>query len=202
MQLDLDTLRLFGGKISEGGNLYFRGNNENSWSIIYPDLTSTHTEDFYAIINPYGDLLIQNIYFYRYIQDAVLLFQLKKKDYFKNSFIIISGMESNQFIKSYLLERYIEPKLNIPKLHFFHSSGNFDMLALYLELLNREIIYKVIRSEAQVYLEIKFGEIKLQVEFNQISKSRICYLLGINDRNFSVHNHFFSTLMINHNLSW
>lgn len=202
MQLDFDTLKLFEGKISESGNLYFRGNNENSWCIIYPDQTSAQTEGFYQIINPYRDLLIQNIYFFRYIQEAMLLFQSKKEGYFRNSFIIISAMESISFIKNHLFESYIEPKLNIPKLHFFHSLGNFDLVALYLELLNKEINYRVIQSGTQAHLEIRFREIKLQLEFNQISKSRICYLLGINDRNFSVRNHFLSTLVMNQTLFW
>jgi hypothetical protein len=202
MQLDFDTLRLFGGKISEGGNLYFKGDNENSWCIIYSDLTSAQTENFYKIINPYGDLLIQNIYFFRYIQEAMLLFQRKKEGYFRNSFIIISGMESNRFVKSYLFAIYIKPKLNIPKLHFFHSSGNFDLVALYLELLNKEIIYRVIQSGTQTYLEIRFREIKFQLEFDQISKRRLSYLLGINDRKFSVRHHFISTHKIGQNLFW
>jgi hypothetical protein len=200
MQLDFNTLKLFEGKISESGNLYFRGNNENSWCIFYPDQTSAQTEDFYKVINPYGDLLIQNICFFRYIQEAMLLFQRKKEGYFRNSFIIISAMESISFIKDHLFESYIEPKLNIPKLHFFHSSGNFDLVALYLELLNKEIIYRVIQSGTQAYLEIRFREIKLQLEFNQISKRRICYLLGINDRKFSVRNHFLSIHKIDQNL--
>lgn len=202
MQLDLETLQLFEGKISEGGNLYFSGSHENSWCIVYRDFTSVETEDFYKIINPFGDVLIYNMYCFRYIQEAILFFQVKKEDYFRNSRIIISGIKSNQFITSYLLSNYIQNKQNIPSLHFFHSLENFDMAILYLELLDKGITCRIVKNNDKNFLKIQYGCIQIQLSFEQISKSRICFLLGINDRKYHIRNHFLSYYVDRQRLEW
>lgn len=202
MQLDLETLQLFEGKISEGGNLYFSGSNENSWCIVYRDFTSAETEDFYKIINPFGDILIYKMYCFRYIQEAILFFQVKKEDYFRNSRIIISGIKSNQFITSYLLRNYIQNKHNIPKLHFFHSLENFDLVALYLELLDKGITCRIVKYNNKNFLKIQYGNMQIQLGFEQISKSRICFLLGINDRKYHIRNYFLSYYIDRQRLAW
>ncbi|MBB4807250.1 hypothetical protein HNP38_002554 [Chryseobacterium defluvii] len=202
MQLDLETLQLFEGKISEGGNLYFSGSNENSWCIVYRDFTSIETEDFYKIINPFGDMLIYNMYCFRYIQEAILFFQVKKEDYFRNASIIISGIKSNQFITSYLLRNYIQNKQNIPRLLFFHSLENFDMVALYLELLDKGITYRMVKYNNKNFLKIQYKDIQIEIGFEQISKSRISFLLGINDRKYYIRNHFLSYYIDRQRLAW
>ncbi|WP_407848075.1 hypothetical protein [Chryseobacterium sp. KCF3-3] len=202
MQLDLETLQLFEGKISEGGNLYFSGSNENSWCIVYRDFTSIETEDFYKIINPFGDMLIYNMYCFRYIQEAILFFQVKKEGYFRNSRIIISGIKSNQFITSYLHRNYIQNKQNIPKLHFFHSLENFDLVALYLELLDKGITCRIVKYNNKNFLKIQYGSIQIQLGFEQISKSRICFLLGINDQKYSIRNYYLSRYIASQSLLW
>ena len=202
MQLDLETLQLFEGKISEGGNLYFSGSNENSWCIVYRDFTSVETENFYKIISPFGDTLIYKMYCFRYIQEAILFFQVKKGDYFRNALIIISGLGSNQFVTFCLRRNYSQKKQKIPRLYFFHSEGNFEMAALYLELLDKKITYRAIKSNEENFLKIWYKSIQIQISFKQISKSRICFLLGINDRKYSIRNHLISQYIGNWSLSW
>ncbi|MBT2621296.1 hypothetical protein [Chryseobacterium sp. ISL-6] len=202
MQLDLDILHVFEGKINETGNLYFLGNNENSWCIVYPDFTSAQTQEFYKIINPFGDLLIHNMYCFRYIQEAILFFQIKKEDFFRNALIIISGLGSNKFITSFLLRNYIQNKRNIPRLHLFHSAGNFEMTALYLDLLDKGITYRTVKFNGKNFLAIRYKDVQTQISFEQISKSRICFLLGINDRKYSIRNHYLSRYIANQSLLW
>ncbi|WP_312299228.1 hypothetical protein [Chryseobacterium sp.] len=202
MQLDLETLQLFEGKISEGGNLYFSGSNENSWCIVYRDFTSVETENFYKIISPFGDILIYNMYCFRYIQEAILFFQVKKGGYFRNALIIISGLGSNQFVITYLIKNYVQNDQNIPRLYFFHSEGNFEMVALYLELLDKKITYRTIKSNEENFLKIWYKSIQIQISFNQISKSKICFLLGINDQKYSIRNHYLPRYIANQSLLW
>jgi hypothetical protein len=83
MLLSLETLKIFQGKISENGNLYFLGFRKNSWTIIYRDGSSLETKSFYQIINHFGDLIIHNIYCFRYILEAMLFLQNKHCDYLR-----------------------------------------------------------------------------------------------------------------------
>lgn len=202
MQLDLSTIDSFGGKVSENGNLYFPGEIENSWCILYQDLTSVKTENFFLIINSFDNVLIQNIYFFRNLKEAMILFQIKKKNYFINSQIVIAEMKSIPLLKDFLHQDFKENDILIPKLHFFHSSGNFDLVALYLEFLDKGISYQTIQINGKPFLKILYQSIQIELNFEQISKSRIGFLLGINDRKFRVKNHFLSSQIINQNLDW
>lgn len=202
MQLELDTIDLFGGTISGNGNLYFKGKIKNSWSILYKDLTNVETTDFFLIIKPFDDAMVHQLYFFRNLKEAMLLFQIKNKSYFKNARIVIAGMKSIPFVKTFLQQKFTENKTLLPRLNFFHSPGNFDLVALYLELLDKGISYQTIQIERKIELNIQYKNIEIQLSHHQISKSKICFLLGINDRKFSVRNHFLSSQIINQNLYW
>ncbi len=202
MQLDLNTIDCFGGKISENGNLYFLGEIENSWSILYQDCSSFETENFFKIINVFDDALIQSFCFFRNINEALLAFQLQKNEKFRNSLIVIGRLKSIPFLKSFLDQLYLREDKISARLNFFHSLGNFDMVALYLEFLEKGIIYEKVQTGGKSYLHIQYKNIDIQLSFGQISKSKICFLLGINDRKFNVRNHFLTQNIISQNLNW
>lgn len=202
MKLDLNTIDIFGGKISDKGNLFFSGEIENSWCILYRDCSSFETENFYKIINLFDDSLIQNFCFFRNINEAILTFQFQKKEKFRNSLIVIGGMKSIPFLKRFLEQHYFTEKKILAGFNFFHSLGNFDMVTLYLEFLEREILYQQVQIEGKSYLNIQYRNIDIQLSYSQISKSKICFLLGINDRKFNVRNHFMFQSIIRQKLIW
>lgn len=202
MQLELDTIDLFGGTISGNGNLYFKGKIKNSWSILYKDLTNVETTDFFLIIKPFDDAMVHQLYFFRNLKEAMLLFQIKNKSYFKNARIVIAGMKSIPFLKRFLEQHYFTEKKILARFNFFHSLGNFDMVTLYLEFLEREILYQQVQIEGKSYLNIQYRNIDIQLSYSQISKSKICFLLGINDRKFNVRNHFMFQSIIRQKLIW
>ena len=202
MQLELDTIELFGGTVCDNGNLYFKGKIENSWCILYRDLTNVETTDFFLIIKPFDDAMVHQLYFFRNLKEAMLLFQIKNKSYFKNARIVIAGMKSIPFLKAFLKQKFTENKTLLPRLNFFHSPENFDLVALYLELLDKGISYQTIHNNGKSFLNIQYKNIEIQLSHQQISKSKFCFLLGINDRKFSVRNHFLSSQIINQNLYW
>lgn len=202
MQLELDTIDLFGGTISSNGNLYFPGEIKNSWCILYRDLTNVETTDFFLIIKPFDDAMVHQLYFFRNLKEAMLLFQIKNKSYFKNARIVIAGMKSIPFVKAFLKQKFTENKMLLPRLNFFHSPEYFDLVTLYLEILDKGISYQTIQIEGKTELNIQYKNIEIQLSHHQISKSKICFLLGINDRKFSVRNHFLYSQIINQNLYW
>ena len=202
MKLDLNTIDIFGGKISDKGNLFFSGEIANSWCILYRDCSSFEAENFFKIINLYDDVLIQNFCFFRNINEAILTFQLQKKEKFRNSLIVIGGMKSIPFLKRFLEQHYFTEKKILTRFNFFHSLGNFDMVALYLEFLEKEILYQQVQIEGKSYLNIQYRNIDIQLSYSQISKSKIGYLLGISDRKFNVRNHFMFQSIMRQNLIW
>lgn len=202
MQLDLDTLDIFGGKISENGNLYFLGEEKRSWHIIYPDLTCLETQNFYKIINPNQDIFIQNLCFFRNVKEAILFFKSKKDGFFKYSLIIICGNQSRKYVKEYLFLNYFARNRCIPKLHFYHSLESFELVSYYLEFLDKGIYSETVQNDKKHYLKIRHQDIQIYLDFNQISKSKIGFLLGINDRKFSIKNHFLSDKIVRQYLTW
>lgn len=202
MQLDLDTLDIFGGKISENGNLYFLGAEENSWQIIFPDLTIFETQNFYTMIYPNQDIFVQDIFFFRNVKEAMIFFKSKKVSYFISSLLIICGKKSHKYVKASLFLRYFKERKVFPKLHFYHSPENFELVSLYLELLDKGIYSESVINDEKSFLKIHYQDIRIHLNFNQISKSKIGFLLGINDRKFSVKNHFLSHTIIHQHLNW
>ena len=202
MLLSLETLKIFQGKISENGNLYFLGFRKNSWTIIYRDGSSLETKSFYQIINHFGDLIIHNIYCFRYILEAMLFLQNKHCDYLRNSLIIITASKNKKEIKSFLFIRYIQKNLVVPKIHLFHSLRNFELTVLYLELLDKGVVSETIQLKGQNYLKIKYKSIQIILDTEQQTKSKILFLLGINDKIFKIRNYDLSHLMSDRNLYW
>lgn len=145
MQLELDTIDLFGGTISGNGNLYFKGKIKNSWSILYKDLTNVETTDFFLIIKPFDDAMVHQLYFFRNLKEAMLLFQIKNKSYFKNARIVIAGMKSIPFVKTFLQQKFTENKTLLPRLNFFHSPGNLIWWLCILNFWIREFRIKQFR---------------------------------------------------------
>ncbi|OCA69126.1 hypothetical protein BBI01_18130 [Chryseobacterium artocarpi] len=202
MYLKLEVLTLFGGRISENGNLYFLGHRKNTWNIIYKDYSSFETAHYYQIINPAGDSIIHNIYCFRFILEAILFYHCRSQDFFRNSVVIITGANNKKALKSLLLKSYLQKKLLVPKLHFFHSSENFELTMFYLELLDKEISASMITAKDHTYLKINYKSIQLMLNNKQQTKSNITYLLGINDRKFKVRNYYLSKLIYDNNLLW
>lgn len=202
MNLNFETLKLFGGSICENGNLYFLGHRKQTWSIVYRDYTTFETNHYYQIINPLGDSIIQNIYCFRHILEAILFCHCKHEDFFRNALIIITGVENKKGLKSFLLKRYFQKKLFVPKLHLFHYDNNFELTILYLELLDKEISATTISIKNQNYLKIQYKSIQLMLSHEQQTKSMITFLLGINDRTFKVRNYNLSNLIYDTILLW
>lgn len=198
--IDTETIGLFHCFSIRENALSFYGDKLGSWEVIYKkDLSSVRAGDFYKIINPLATSIIENIYLFNHLTDALIFFYSRKITFFKNALICISDANSNVFIKQYILGIAGNKRKKI-KLHFYHRANSLDLFTLYLDLLSRDISYSPGNDPKNATLHIGYKSSVLVVEFKELWSLR--FLLGIKDNDFRIKNELLKPQKTNIRLIW
>lgn len=201
IKLDIDTIQLFNGNVNEDKCISFHGDKDLTWSILYKqDLSSVKSFDFYKIINPTESKLIFNLYIFNFLTDALLFFKSKSEIFFNNALIVIVDHQSKKEVVQLLRDRLNSFKPISPKLHFYHREEKCDLYLFYLEMLNIDIHYNIKYISDEMYLNIKYKSINLELSFKELTRLR--FFLGINDKTFKIKNNILSYIKTKQIIIW
>lgn len=201
IKLDIDTIQLFKGDISEDKCICFYGEREFTWNILYKqDLSAIRSYDFYQIINPANSQLIQNLYIFNFIVDALIFYRSKHESFFQNSLIVILDHQTKSEVAQILKKRFNDFKGKAPKLHFYHRNEKADLFLFYLEMLGLQLDYKIEYNSNDLLLHIKHKSLSLSLSFRELTRLR--FFLGINDKTFRIKNTVLSLADTKQIINW
>ncbi|MDH5828863.1 hypothetical protein [Sphingobacterium faecium] len=195
-KIDIDTLELFGGHITDNNNLVFEGELENSFNIIYEsDYSEVRTSNYFKAVFPSSSSLIDKAYIFNNIKDA-LLFYLSRDDvsYYGSVFIIVdknSKYSGTDYIK----------KHQIKNLVFYHRPNKEDLFYFYFDLIGDKVKYetKIVDADRCITL-IHYQRHTLNLSISELPLA--IDLIGKDERFYRIKNKYLTNHQIKPQLNW
>jgi hypothetical protein len=193
IRLDNDTINMFNGDLNEENSICFYGDKDLTWNVIYKQNFAFYkTFDFYKIIKPVNNALVNDIYIFNFLSDALIFYKSKDESFFNYCLIVIVDQQSTKEVAQLLSDILNNLKPRPPKLHFFHRKEKADLYLFYLEMLKIEIHHSIEYISNKLCLSIKYKSLDLVLSFEELN--RLQFFLGINTEKFKVNNNVLSLI--------
>lgn len=199
VKLDIDTLELFRGVVDDNNCLVFEGEEKYTYFRLDSHHSHSQSSRFYQIVNPSDSTIINNIYVFNLLNDAVVFYSSQLKSLFENALIVILNEATKKEVAEKLLMIFTENR-TYPKLHFYHQPEKADLFLFYLDLLKINLYYNIIYISKDLYLNIQYNSVSLTLSFRELKRLR--FFLGVNDTKFKIKNNVLTARSMNEIISW
>lgn len=195
-KIDLETLDIFGGFITEKNNLLFKGENLDTFTLLFSeDFTEIRSSTFIKIVSPANAIMIEKAFLFNNIKDALFFYLLKGNSFFQSSVIIITDVTSKIFAVDHIRRN------SIKNLVFFHKPDKVDLFFAYFDLIGDKVQYTLaINEHNQTLVTFIYKKHILVLEINQLSKAMD--ILGKDERFFRVKNKYLEEENVIPQLIW
>ena len=195
-KIDLDTLDVFGGVITEKNNLLFKGREQETFTLLFAeDFTELRSSNFIKIVSPANAIMIEKALLFNSIKDALFYYLLKGTSYFHSSVIIITDLTSKKIAVDYIRQNTIK------NLVFFHRPDKVDLFLAYFDLIGDKVQYTLAINELNHSLiQFIYKKHILALEVNNLSKA--IDILGKDERFFRVKNKYLENENVIPQITW
>lgn len=198
--IDYSTISLFKGNIEENQNILFDGEEKNSFCILYKDNTIIQSTDFRLIINPLNDTLIDKIYLFSVITDALKFFHKHPLEYFHNSLIIVVDANTKERTINDIKEKYTPKGRRSLKLYLYHRPEKIDLYLLFFKILNPKIEYTYSELSDNFCFNIRYNNNELILPHNKLDSTP--YELGLGNNKYKFKNNHLNHQFIFEQIIW
>lgn len=183
-KIDLEVLDLFKGTITPKNNLLFKGEEFNTYSLIFDeDYSNLQTSGFFKTIRVKECIMADTVVVFNNIKSAIYFYILKGNDYFSNKLILITDNTSNFKTSKYII------KEKIKNLILYHEHNKEDLFLFYFDLFNEKVEYKLaIDDKKNKMLQFIYKQKTLYLTVNKLHEA--VNLLSKDERFFRVKNNY------------
>lgn len=196
VKLDIDTLNVFDFHKEAENRLYFKGHVSGSFcSLNKLDNANDIQPDYYKIVNPTRSPIIDKIYVFKNLKDALMFYSTRKTNYFLNSLIVVTSNCTEQ-VTEYLKDHYVFSRKVKRKIICHHIPDDYTLIIFQINLVNSDLYYNIKYNIKDVYLNIANKTNETTLDFRQ-SLAFQDILLGTKSKNYFFANRILKTDFLN-----